>query len=142
MLAAASVEAAALSLVYLAVGWLSGGGEPIVGLPAFAIAVGIGLVLGRRLRRASWRRYLLVVPASAVVAGAVGGWLVATAAGVPADPVSVVASGGSWLLGIGLLRGTAHAELDDEAYVVERLLRIGMLGLPAFWIIAAANGLP
>ena len=142
VLAAASVEAAALTLAYLAVNWFSGRVEIHLGVPAFAVSVVLGLVLARRLRHASWERYLLVLPGAAILAGAVGGWLAEATAGAPADPLSVLGNAGPWLLGIGVLRGTAHAELDDEAYTVDRLLRIGMPGLAAFWIVAAAGGLP
>jgi hypothetical protein len=140
-LAAASVEAAVLTLAYLAVNWLSGNLEIHLGIASFAVVVALGLVLARWLRRAAWERYLVVVPAAAVLVGIGGIWLTEVAAGAPADPVALVRNAGGWLLGIGVLRGTAHAELDDERFTIERLNRFAMPGLVAFWIVAAATGL-
>jgi hypothetical protein len=141
MLAAASVEASALTLTYLAVNWLSGRLEIHLGIPSFAVAVAIGLFLARRLRRSTWERYLVAVPVTSVLVGAVGAWLAEVSAGAPADPLSLLRSSGPWLLGVAVLRGTAHAELDDEGYTVERILRIGVPGLVAFWIIGALSRL-
>ncbi len=142
VLAAATVEAAGITLAYLAIAWISGRVEILLGVPAFAVAVILGMALARGLRRASWRRYLLVLPAAVILTGALGGWLAERIAGSAGDPVGVVSNAASWMLGIAVLRGTAHAELDDEAYVVDRLIRFGMAGLAAFWIVAAATGLP
>lgn len=142
VLAAASVEAAGLTLADLGIGWLGGRPESSIGVPAFAAAVLVGLAVARRLRRATWERYLLVMPAAAVLVGLVGGWLARAIAGAPDDPVAILATPATWLLGVGVLRGSAHAELDDEAYTLDRLLRIGMPGVAVFWILAAASGLP
>lgn len=142
VLAAATVEAAGLTLAYLALSWLSGRVEITVGVPGFAVAVILGMALARRLRRASWRRYLLVLPAAAILAGVVGGWLAERLAGSAGDLLGVLSNAATWMLGIAVLRGTAHAELDDEAYVVDRVVRVGMPGLALFWIVGAASGLP
>ena len=140
-LAAASLEAAGLTLAYLAVDWLSGVRAIHFGIASFAAAVVVGLLLARRLRRWSWERYLVAVPATAVLVGAIGAWLAEVSAGAPADPLALLRNGGTWLLGVGVLRGTAHAELDDEGYTVERWLRIGVPALVVFWIVGAAAGL-
>jgi hypothetical protein len=141
VMAAVTVEAAALTLVYLAIDWLSGGLPIHLGIPTFAIAVAIGLFLARGMRRSSWDRYLVAVPLAMLVVGAAGAWLGEVSAGAPADPLALLRNPGGWLLGIGVLRGTAHAELDDEGYTVERLLQIGVPGLVVFWVVAAATRL-
>lgn len=140
-LAAASVEAAGLTLVYLAVGWLVGVGDARYGLVAFAVATAIGLVLARALRRATWNSYLSVVPGVAIVVGAAGGLLVEVTTGVAADPLVLLRDPGAWLLGVAVLRGTAHAELDDEGFTIDRLLRVAIPGLVIFWLVGALSGL-
>ncbi|HJW23070.1 MAG TPA: DUF4129 domain-containing protein [Candidatus Limnocylindrales bacterium] len=141
VLAAASLEGAGLTLGYLAIDWLSGNRTIHFGVQAFAVAVVIGFVVARRHRQSSWTRYLITVPGTTVLVGVVGGWAVLTSGGAAADPVALLANSGPWLLGVGVLRGTAHAELDDEALTAEGVLRIGLPGILAFWLLAAASDL-
>ncbi len=138
VLAAASLEAAWLALLQLAAQWLGGTGTPAVDIGAFGLAAVAGLVLARSLRGLSRRAYAAWV-VGAALAAALGAVALAPGSASVADALARDAA--PWLLGIALLRGTAHAQLDDEAIVAERLLRLGIAGLVAFWVWATAVGL-
>lgn len=132
LLAAATLEAAWLTLAYLLVQWLSGDNGAHLGLVAFGLAAALGLLLARLVAEAPRGWYAAVVVGATVVTAALGTLLLG------GTSTSGVHAGG-WLLGLALWRGSLHAELDDEAELSEAVVRAGVPGLIAFWVIATVS---
>ncbi len=142
VLAAVSLEAAWLTLAYVGLQWLAGVPEQHLSIAHFAVAAGVGLLLARNLPDWSSRSYSVDLIGVAVLAGVIGTWLaVAPAVTMNGVALALARNPGGWLLGIAVLRGSAHAELDDEARVVERILELGVPGLVIFWVAATLSGL-
>ncbi len=142
LLAAASLEAAWLTLAYLALQWLAGSGQQYLGIAHLAVAAIAGLLLGRVLRGRPRSVYAGALVAVAILAAIVGIWLAAAPRLSPSTLVAATkANPAGWLLGIGVLRGSTHAALDDEAGHVERFLNAGLAALAVFWLFASTSGL-
>ncbi len=142
LLAAASLEAAWLTLAYLALQWLAGTHQQHLGIAHLAIAAIAGLFLGRGLRGRSPAVYAGVLVVVAILVAIAGIWLAsAPRLSVPDLAAATTANPAGWLLGIGVLRGSVHADLDDEAGHVERRLNAGLAGLAVFWLFATTSGL-
>jgi hypothetical protein len=142
VVAAASLEGAWLTLLYVLIQWWAGQRDLPLGIGHFAVGAGVGILLARRLGRWSPRWFASAVIATSVAVGGLGVWLAVAPSMTLVDLGSAVARHpGGWLLGIAVLRGTAHGEPDDESIVAERLLGRGVPGLAAFWIVAAISGL-
>lgn len=142
LLAVVSFEAAWLTLGYLALLWLAAIGQPRLGIAHMAAAVMAGLLLGRALHRRRRPVYAAALMVAAFMAAGVGIWLAAAPRLAPADLSAALSTNSAgWLAGVGLLRGSQHADLDPDAGRVERALDVGLIGLGAFWIFASASGL-
>jgi Domain of unknown function (DUF4129) len=140
-LAIASVEGAWLTLAYLALQQLAGDGQLHLGIVHFAIAVGGGLLLARRLRAATEDGYASALIGIALLVGLAGVWLAHPVASLSGLGAAIgTTPGGPPLVG-GVLGDTTHAELEEEAGDAERFLANGMIGLGAFWVIASAAGM-
>ena len=142
LLAAASLEAAWITLLYVAFQWPTPNHLLHLGIGHLAAGALVGTLLARRIRRWPQRRYTVAVVGTVIIAAMVGAWLAiapdlrpgAVAQGVLVNP-------GGWLLGLALLRGTAHADPAAEADVAQRVLDRGMFGLVAFWVVATVSNL-
>jgi hypothetical protein len=142
LLAIASVEAAWLTLVYVAIQWLSRIARLELGIGEFGLAVIVGVLLARVLGNRSPTAFRAGLVAATVVAGVIGVWLgVApslSGADLAAAPTS---SPGGWLLGVAVLRGGMHADLQGETGRAERQLDAGLIGIAVFWTFASLSGL-
>jgi hypothetical protein len=141
-LAVASMEGAWITLAYIGVeGPLRAPGAQI-GIAHFAVSVAAGMFVARSSRDLPQQRFAVVITATAVIA-AVAGTLLAGVATL--DIVSLVRATvfnpGSWLLGLAVLRGAAHADPGNEGHVSERVFALGVPGLVIFWVVATYLGL-
>jgi Domain of unknown function (DUF4129) len=142
VLAAVTLEGAWLTLAYVALQWLAGVSEQHLSIAHFAVAAGLGLLLARNLPDWRSRSYSADLIGVAALAGIIGTWLaVAPTVTMDSLALALARNPGGWLLGIAVLRGSAHAELDDEARVVERILELGVPGLVLFWVVGTLSGL-
>ncbi len=142
LLATASLEAGWLTLLYLAVQTLAHSQEQYLGIAQLGVAAIGGVFLARLLR--GWPRpfYAAVVGASAVLVGALGIWLAVAPATSNDELIAAArANPGGILLGLAVVRGSMHADLDQSAGRAERLLDVGLIGLVVFWAFAGASGL-
>ena len=142
LLAAASLEGAWITLLYVAFQWPTLHHILHLGIGHLAAGVLVGAVLARLIRQWPQRAYAAAIIAASIVAAGVGAWL-AIAPDLRAGEVvtGVLVNPGGWLLGLALLRGTAHADSTAEAEVAQRVLDRGMIGLVAFWVVATASDL-
>jgi hypothetical protein len=140
LVAAASLEAAWLTLAYLLVQWLAGARGVHLGIVAFAAAAALGLLLARAARAWPRGRYAGALVGASVAAAGIGTFLIGVPPTPPgAAPPVFAAHAGGWLLGLAVWRGTLHAELGDEAELSETVIRGGVPGLIAFWVVATAS---
>jgi hypothetical protein len=142
LVAAATLEAAWLTLAYVAVQWLTDAPALHFGLVTFAAAAAFGLLLARALREWDRSRFAAALVGSTVIAAIIGMFFI----GIPATPPGsappiFAAHAGGWLLGLAVWRGTLHAELGDEAELSESVMRGAAPGLIVFWVIATASGM-
>jgi len=112
---------------------------PVLGIPAFAGFVLVGIVAARLLGRRLGGRWPIAA-LGLIVIGASVGWLASeaarTALGDGLGP-AIAAHPGGWLAGLAVLRGFAHARLPLLEDTVTRLISIGVPGLA---ILAIAGG--
>lgn len=132
--ATALAEGAWLAVVYSATSLALR--DPVeLGLWPFAIAAGVGVLIGRR---ASPRRLAPLVVGAAVLVGAAG-WLVDGRAlallGQGAFEAALARHPAGWLLGAALWRGTRHRDPASDDLVVGSLLRWGIIGLGVPWLV-------
>lgn len=142
LLAGASLEAAWLTLAYAAMQWLMGDRLLHLGIGELAIGVGVGLLLARGLGRWSRPWFAAALVCAAVLAGIVGVWL-AVAPGLASEELRTALdiNPGGWLLGLAVLRGTAHADREDEERIAALLIGRGLGALVVFWLFATVSGL-
>jgi hypothetical protein len=142
LLAIAGLEAGWLTLLYLAIQWLAHTEQQYLGIGELGVAVIGGVFLARQLRGGSRAAYALLLGATAVLVGGIGVWLAAAPATSNTELVAAArANPGGILLGVAVLRGSTHADLDQSAGRAERLLDAGLIGLVLFWVFAGASGL-
>ena len=99
-------------------------------------------MLARGLRR--WPRpwFAASLVGLAVLAGSVGVWLAVAPGLSPAEVARALdVNPGGWLMGLAILRGTAHADPDDEPRTAVVLVTRGLGALIAFWLFASVSGL-
>lgn len=142
LVAAASLEGAWITLLYVAFQWPTPSHILHLGIGHLAAGALVGVVLARQIRQWPQRQYAATVIGAAIIAAGVGAWL-AIAPDLRPDEVvnGVLVNPGGWLLGLALLRGTAHADVAAEAEVARRVLDRGMIGLVAFWVVATGSDL-
>ena len=140
LVAAATMEAAWLTLVYAFVQWAAHA-DLVLGIGQFAVSAGIGVLLARRLKHWPSRRFVGALTGVALIFGGIGVWLAVGPSTTLADLSAALARHpGGWLLALAVVRGTAHADPDDESIVAERVLGRGVASLIAFWILATLTG--
>jgi hypothetical protein len=142
LLAAASLEGAWITLLYVAFQWPTPHHILHLGIGHLAAGVLVGALLARQIRQWPQHEYAVAIIAAAIVAAGAGAWLaIAPDLRVGEVVTGVIGNPGGWLLGLALLRGTAHADSTAEAEVARRVLDRGMIGLVAFWVAATASDL-
>lgn len=141
-IAVASMEGAWITLVYI---WLEGIVRPPgvgLGIAQFAVSVAVGMLVARWSRDLSRQGFAVVVTATALIAAVTGTLLAGVADfGIVGVVRATVFNPGSWLLGLAVLRGAAHADPGDESHLSERVFTLGVPGLVVFWVLATAMGL-
>ncbi len=138
--AAATLEAAWITLAALTLAWFGGGAEIELGIAPFVVAGVIGLVVARRLARWPRERYAFALTGSVIGVAILGAWLIQVVQGGGAafiEPANATA----WLLGLAVYRGSVHGDPDDEAYVAAWMLSRGLVGVTIFWAVAALSGM-
>lgn len=125
---AVAAEGAWVAVLYALVQAASGGSF-VLGTVSMVLAAGLGLVAARVLGPRVGPRWPALTLAL-TLGGALAGWL--------ADPavIAAVADGslsralfthpGGWLVGLAVLRGTAHARPQTSAAVLETLMTVGL----------------
>jgi hypothetical protein len=141
ILVACSLEAAWLQLAYVTFQGLT---RAMVALPmvAFFAAALAGFAFARWSARHPEVPYRLGVGAL-VIGAALLGWLVPL--GPAVDPLGATVRTlqlhlAGLLLGVAVLRGAAHATLDDEERIAGRALGPGTAGVALLWLLLEASG--
>jgi hypothetical protein len=143
VLAASLLEAAWITLAYVAVERLKGPAEAPLSMLAFAGATATGLGFARWSMHGRRRAYRTPLAAIAIALGLIG-WLLplgAAAAQVVDDPVIVLSMHpGGILLALAFLRGTAHATRVDDERIAEIALGPGLAAVVGLWLLLTATG--
>ncbi len=143
MLAACALEAAWITLVYILVASLAAAGPAPLSLLAFSGATLVGLGFARWSARHPGHPYATPL-AGIAIAAAIIGWLLPlgpAAARVIEDPTVVAAMHpGGLLLGLAVLRGSAHVTPEDDERIAETGLGPGLVFLAVFWVLLTATG--
>ena len=141
--AACGLEAAWIFLLYIVVASLAAAGEPPLSIGTFGLAALAGLVFGRWAARRQLASYGAIAAGVAVV-GALIGWLGPLGfpvADVLRDPMAVLQQHpGGLLVGLAILRGTAHVTPGDDERIAETALGFGLVAIAATWILLTASG--
>jgi hypothetical protein len=143
VVAACWLEAAWISLAYVTVGSLTTHQPAPLPMLAFAGATFVGLGYARRW--AIGRRHPYSTPVAAIaVAVAIIGWLLPLGSGavrVFEDPLGVIGMHpGGILLGLAVIRGTAHVTPADDERIAETALGPGLIVVGAIWVLLTATG--
>lgn len=136
--ATAVAEGAWVAIVYAALQLGLANRPQALGLWAFIVAAGAGMVVGRRVRGRLARPAVV----ASVALAAVAGWAT--------DPtVRDFVAGGAydralagdvgWLLGVAAWRGVRHADPASDDLVVASLLVWGVPGLAVPWLVGTAT---
>ncbi len=135
-------EGAWLSVVYLALQGATGGGAHPLGLVPMSGVVAIGILLARTTER--WRRSTEVFVVAVVMAAALGVMASAAARDQVGAGIAVVLGAhiGGLVLGLALVRGYSYRDVGDSEDVIDRLLRVGALGLIVPWVIGLSLAEP
>ena len=143
VLAACSLEAAWIALLYVLVGSLAAGDPGPLSMIVFAGAVLVGLGFARWAAQDEQRPYRTPL-AVLVVAAMVIGWLVplGLAAGrVVESPMGALEMHpGGILLGLAVVRGTAHVTPDDDERIAEIALGPGLAAIAVIWVVLTLSG--
>ena len=136
------LEGSLVGVVYLAIALGLPGSSAPLSLVEFWLAAAAGVALARR--RAAWLSHIDAVRALALLAG-VAGWLadpaardVLTASKLPWDVLATQPAG--WLLGIAVLRGGAHRDVDHESETSTRAITFGLPVLAASLPLGLGSG--
>lgn len=140
--AACALEGAWVTLAYVTVESLAREARPPLSLLAFGVATLVGLGFAR------WAAGRPQTPYGGAIAGivivvALAGWLIPTGAAVGdlvSQPfVALQQHPGGLLLGLAVLRGTAHVTPEDDERIAEFALSFGLAAIAAVWIVLAAT---
>ncbi len=142
ILAACTMEAAGITLAYLALGSLATHQQPPLPMLAFVGAAAAGLGYARWSVHAG--RHYRTPLAALVIGAAIVGWLLplgAAAVRLTDDPWAVIgAHPGGILLGLAVFRGSAHVTSEDDARIAETVLGPGLWAIAGTWAFLAATG--
>ena len=129
--------------MYVTAEHLAGAGPPPLSLFAFAGAALIGVGIARASGPAARPAYRTMLAAIAV-AVAVLGWLLPlgpAAAQVVDEPASVFGMHPAGiLLGLAVLRGSAHTTGLDDERIAETALGPGLVAIAGLWVLLTATG--
>ena len=136
------LEGSLVGVVYLAIALGGPGSNARLSLVEFWLAAAAGVALARR--RPAWLSHIDAVRALALLAG-VAGWLAdpaardaLTASKLPWDVLATQPAG--WLLGIAVLRGGAHRDVDHESETSTRAITFGLPVLAASLLLGLGSG--
>ena len=136
------LEGSLVGVVYLAFALGGPGSNARLSLVEFWLAAAAGVALARR--RPAWLSHIDAVRALALLAG-VAGWLAdpaardaLTASKLPWDVLATQPAG--WLLGIAVLRGGAHRDVDHESETSTRAITFGLPVLAASLLLGLGSG--
>ena len=142
LFAAAALEAAWVTLVYVLVQSLTSPAEAPLSMLAFAGAALAGTAFTRLAGRGR-RVYRSPLAAIAIAVGLIG-WLLPlgeAATGVVSEPGIVFGMHpGGILLGLAFLRGTAHATRLDDERIAEFALGPGLAAIAGLWVFLTVSG--
>jgi len=143
LLAACLLEAAWITLVYVTVERVAGPGQPPLSIVAFTVAALIGLGLARWSALPGRRAYGTPIAAVAVAVSLVG-WLLPlgpAAVHVVDDPAVVFGMHPAGiLLGLAVIRGTAHTTAIDDERIAETAIGPGLALMAGLWVLLTATG--
>jgi hypothetical protein len=136
------LEGSLVGVVYLAIALGGPGSNARLSLVEFWLAAAAGVALARR--RPAWLSHIDAVRALALLAG-VAGWLAdpaardaLTASKLPWEVLATQPAG--WLLGIAVLRGGAHRDVDHESETSTRAITFGLPVLAASLLLGLGSG--
>ena len=142
VLAACSLEAAWITLLYILIGSLAIDAPGPLPIIAFAGAVLVGLGFARWSARDE--RSIRTPVAILVVGAVIVGWLLplgAAATRLIESPIAVLElHPGGFLLGLAVLRGTAHVTADDDERIAEIALGPGLAAVALIWLLLTLSG--
>lgn len=142
VIAACSLEAAWITLLYVLIGSLATDGPGPLPIVAFAGAALVGQAVARWSARDE--RSIRTPIAILVVGAAIAGWLLplgSDATRLGEAPMAVLAlHPGGVLLGLAVLRGTGHVTVDDDERIAEIALGPGLAGIATIWVILTLSG--
>ena len=133
-------EGAWLTIVYLAIGLAFGTDAAPLSLASLALAVAVGVLLGRLIEDRASRGIVLVV--AVAVAASVGILAHEAARSALGSGISKVvgAHPGGAIVGLAIVRGYAHRGAGDQEASMDRLLRWGVLLLIVPWLLGTSLG--
>ncbi len=142
-LAACSLEAAWITLLYVTVEGLATRALAPLPILAFGGAALLGLAVVRWMARHGHRDDRTWLAGLAVVIALIG-WLLplgpAAAHAIDAPMTVLGMHPGGILLGLAVLRGTAHVSADDDERIAETALGPGLFAVAATWLVLTASG--
>jgi uncharacterized protein DUF4129 len=148
VIAACSLEAGWITLLYVLVSAIATHGPGPLSLPIFAVAALVGLIVSRWIGTEPRDRDRTLLAAVAIGL-AIAGWLAPLgldAGRVVAEPYALLqAHGGGLLVGLAVLRGSAHMTVQDDERIAELALGPGVLLVAATWLalsVAGATSVP
>jgi len=136
------LEGSLVGVAYLAIALGGPGSNAPLSLVEFWLAAAAGVVLARW--RPAWLSHIDAVSALALVVG-VAGWLAdpgardaLTASKAPWDVLATQPAG--WLLGLAVLRGGVHRDVDHESETSTRAITYGLPVLAASLLLRIGSG--
>ena len=137
------LEGSLVGVAYLAIALGGPGSSAPLSLVEFWLAAAAGVALARR--RPAWLSHIDAVRALALLAG-VAGWLAdpaardaLTASKAPWDVLATQPAG--WLLGIAVLRGGVHRDVEHESETSTRAITFGLPVLAASLLLGLGSGI-
>lgn len=135
----ALAEGGWLSVVYAAV-QVATGEQPRIGVLELAMLAGIGMAWARRHRWRNPTADAVGLPLLALAGGAAG-WFLDPAVRIALVDGHVAVAFGlhvpGWLAGVAVARGGLHGSHEDDEEAGDRLLRFGIPGLAAPWLLGS-----
>jgi hypothetical protein len=143
VIADCSLEAAWITLAYALIGSLAADAPGPLTIVAFGIAALVGLTYARWAARDERRSHRTIF-AVLVVGASIIGWLGplgVDAGGLLSAPMAIVEMHpGGLLLGLAVLRGTAHVKPEDDERIAEIALGPGLATIVVIWFVLTLSG--